>query len=270
MSNLTSRRGASSLWAALAAAVLAGATPTASAQPAATDSYLRAGFLLDQPDRTRFTDRDCASTSPAALYGCGTGIDGMPLGTWGEFGAAAGYELGFGYAVGTALRLEAVVMHRPRTLFEGQANFLQTRGMQEVSADVSALTAMLAAYVDLPALGLPPLGPFAPFVGGGVGLSRLAIGETRMAFARTTTLVPGGHRLSPAWMPTAGVAMTLGPRVTLDVAWRHTHLGAVDSGRGTGRIVWRDGSRDPLELALAETTATLASHGFSVALRYAF
>ena len=71
-------------------------------------------------------------------------------------------------------------------------------------------------------------------------------------------------------MPAAGVATTLGPRLTLDAAWRYTHLGTVDTGRGAGRIVWRDGSREPLEIALAETTAALAGHGLSVALRYAF
>ena len=231
---------------------------------------MRAGALLDRPDRTRFTDRDCASQSPGALYGCGTGPDGMRLSTLGGFGTTAGYELGLGYVAGAALRLEVVVSHRPRAAFAGRANFRQTTGRQTVSADVSALAGMLAAYLDLPALGLPRLGPFGPFVGGGLGLSRIAIGETRMAFPRTTTVVPGGRRLGLAWMPAAGVAAALGPRVTLDVAWRYTHLGAIDTGRGAGRIAWRDGSREPLEIALAETTADLAGHGLSVAVRYAF
>ena len=38
---------------------------------------------------------------------------------------------------------------------------------------------MLAAYVDLPQLGLPRLGPFSPFIGGGVGASYIDIGKTR-------------------------------------------------------------------------------------------
>ena len=194
----------------------------------------------------------------------------MPLSTLGAFGTTAGYELGIGYAAGAALRLEAVVSHRPRAAFEGRANFVQTTGGQAVTAEISAVSGMLAAYLDLPALGLSRLGPFSPLVGGGVGLSRIVIGETRMAFPRTATVVPGGQRLSLAWMPTAGIATALGPRATLEDACRYTHLGAIDTGRGAGRIVWRDGSREPLEIALAETTADLAGHGLSVAVRYAF
>ena len=46
--------------------------------------------------------------------------------------------------------------------------------------------------------------------------------------------------------------------------------GRLNRGRGAGRIVWRDGSRNPLETALAETLAALAGRRLSVALRYAF
>ena len=49
--------------------------------------------------------------------------------------------------------------------------------------------------------------------------------------------------------------------MTLDLAWRYTDYGAVQTGKGGGRIVWRDGSRAPLELDLAPTKADLASHG---------
>ena len=246
------------------------AAVSAQSVPASNELYLRAGAVLERPAGARFTDRNCASESPAALYGCGAGLDGATLSILGGFGTTAGYELGVGYAAAPALRIEAVVAHRPRAAFEGRANFVQTSGRQAVSADVSAVSAMLAAYLDLPALGLPRLGPFAPFVGGGAGVSRIAIGETRMEFPRTTTVVPGGRQVSLAWMPAAGVATALGPRVTLDIAWRYTHLGAVDTGRGAGRIVWRDGGREPLEIALAETTADLAGHGLVVSMRYAF
>ena len=276
-SNLKDGRGrAARSWparaAAAAAALVTAGTAAVSAQSfaAPNELYLRAGAVLDRPTRARFTDRNCASELPAALYGCGAGLDGAPLSTLGSFGTTAGYELGVGYAAGSALRIEAVVAHRPRAAFEGRANFVQTSGRQAVSADVSAVSAMLAAYLDLPALGLPRLGPFAPFVGGGAGVSRVAIGETRMEFPRTTTIVPGGRQVGLAWMPAAGVATALGPRVTLDIAWRYTHLGAVDTGRSAGRIVWRDGRREPLEIALAETTADLAGHGLVVSMRYAF
>ncbi len=231
--------------------------------------YLRAGFVADSSKPTRFRDEDCSSTSPAALYGCGDGLDGAPISSLGDFGTKAGIDLGLGYVAAPALRLEAVVQHRPRFSFDGRANFLQTTGRQDVSAELSTLTGMLAAYVDLPALGLPRMGPLSPFIGAGAGLSRIRIGEMRMEFARTRTIVPGGRRTGFAWMATAGVAVSLGSKMALDLAWRYTDYGAVKTGKATGRIEYRDG-RAPFPLSLARTRAALRRHGWGLSLRYAF
>lgn len=51
--------------------------------------YLRIGASLYLPSTTRFGDRNCLSTSPAALYGCGTGGDGIARGTRGDYSMAA-------------------------------------------------------------------------------------------------------------------------------------------------------------------------------------
>ena len=237
---------------------------------ASNDFYLLAGVALDWSETTRFTDKDCSSTSPAALYGCGTGVDGAPRSSLGDFGTMAVFEPGVGYIVAPFLRLEAAVQYRPNFSFEGRANFTQTTGRQAVSADMSSLSGMLAAYLDLPGLDLPRPGPFSPFIGGGMGLSRIDIDETRMEFPKTTTFVPGDCRVNLAWMLTAGVATALGKNVTLDLAWRYMDSGAVETGNAKGRIVWRDGSRDPLEIDLAKTRATLSSHELRLSLCYAF
>ena len=246
------------------------AAPVSPEATAPDDFYFRAGVVFDWSAQTRFRDEDCSSASPAALYGCGQGIDGAVRSSLGDFGTMAGFEFGLGYAAAPALRLEAVIQYRPTFSFQGRANFNQTTGRQKVSADVSALSSMLAVYLDLPELGLPRLGPFSPFIGAGGGLSRIDIDETHMQFTRTTTIVPGGDRVNPAWMLTAGLAAPLGEKVTLDLAWRYTDHGAVETSQGKGRIVWHDGTRDPLELGLAGTSANLRSHGLLVSLRYAF
>ena len=277
-------------WLALAAALAVAAVPAATladtdraATEAARDAdttpasgataldgfYLRAGFVADGSKPTRFKDEDCSSTSPAALYGCGDGVDGAPLSSLGDFGTKAGIDLGLGYVAAPALRLEAVLQHRPRFSFDGRANFRQTTDRQDVSAKLSTVTGMLAAYVDLPALGLPRVGPLSPFVGAGAGLSRIRIGETRMEFPRTRTVVPGGRRTGFAWMATAGVAVSLGDKMTLDLAWRYTDYGTVKTGKATGRIEFRDG-RAPFLLPLARTRAALRRHGWVLSLRYAF
>ena len=225
--------------------------------------YLRAGAVLDWTSGTRFGDRDCESTSPAALYGCGTGVDGESLSASGEFARAPGFEVGAGYVATTRIRVEATVQYRPTFSFNGRANFVQTSGRQDVSADISSLSALASIHADLPGRG-----PFSPFLGCGVGLSRNTIGETRMEFPRTTTVVPGASPVGFAWMLTAGVAARIREKMTVDVGWRYLDAGAVETGRATGRIVWRDGSREPLELELAETWANLSSHGLRVSLRY--
>ena len=65
-------------------------------------------------------------------------------------------------------------------------------------------------------------------------------------------------------------AKSLGERVTLNLAWRYTDSGIVETGQAKGRVVWRDGSRDPLEFDLAKTRANLSNHGLRVSLRYVF
>ena len=236
----------------------------------AGDVYLRAGIGFDLPAETRFMDKDCSSVSPAALYGCGTGGDGAPLRSLGDFGTVAGVEFGVGHILTRATRVEVLVEYRPRFAFDGRANFLAPARQQSVSADLSSLSGMLAAYLDLPELGVPRLGRFSPFLGGGVGAVRVEIGETRMAFPKTTTIVPGARRVNLAWMLTAGVATSLGDDTTLELAWRYTDLGLVETGEGRGRVVWRDGSREPLPLDLAPTRAKLRSHGLRLSLRYGF
>ena len=254
----------------LAAFAIAAAASTVSGSAIAGDLYLRAGFGLDRPVDTVFADLDCSSTSPAALYGCGLGGDGAPYRSRGGFRTVPALQAGVGYVVGPAARFEVLVELRPHLDFEGRANFLEPDRRQEVTADLSAVSAMFAGHVDLPGLGLPRLGPFDPFVGAGAGVVRTRIGETRMMFPRTTTIVPGARRTGFAWMLTAGLATALSERATLEFAWRYTDRGTVRTGRGEGRVVWRDGSREPLLLDLAATRARLRSHGLRVSLRYAF
>ncbi len=227
------------------------------------DFYILGSAVLDLRATSRFMDKDCSSETPAALYGCGTGVDGAALSASGEFARAPGFEVGAGYVATKRIRVEAAVQYRPPFSFNGRANFVQTTGPQDVSADLSSLTATLSAYADLPGTG-----PLSPFIGCGGGLSRNSIDETRMEFARTTTVVPGASRVGFAFLLTAGVAVRIRGKTTVDIGWRYTDSGAVETGRAKGRIVWRDGSRDPLELDLAETTANLTSHGLRVSLRY--
>ena len=218
-------------------------------------------------------DKDCRSESPAALYGCGKGIDGEALGSAGDFSVFPGFEVGVGYMLHPTLRLEAALQYRPDLSFDGSSNFTQSELMarRDVSAELSALSGMLAGYVDIFELLLLQFAtPIGPFIGVGAGLSHMEIGETRMDFPGLTPLSREAIILTFSWMLTAGVGVSLRGRMTVDIAWRYTDHGAIETSRGEGRVVWRDGSREPLQLDLGETRGHLRSHGLNVSLRYAF
>ena len=137
--------------AGVAAFVVATGMCLASGVAIAGDFYLRGGIGFDRPGRTAFTDIDCSSTAPAALYGCGTGVDWAPYRSVGEFGTVPAVEFGLGYAAGTA-RFELLIEYRPRFAFEGRANFLAPGQRESVSAKLSSVSGMLAGFVDLAAL----------------------------------------------------------------------------------------------------------------------
>ena len=250
------------------AAVLLAAT-SAEAM-AAEGCYLRVGLGFERPTETEFRDRDCEIESPVPLYGCGPAPDGGHHRSVGDFGTVSALEVGIGGTVAPAVRMEALIECRPNHTFNGRANFLAPERRQSVSAELSALSAMVAAYADLPALGLPRLGPFDPFFGAGVGVARIRTGETQMMFPKTTTHVPSGHRTGLAWMVTAGLTTALGENTMLDVAWRYSDLGTAESATGGGRVVWHDGSREPLLLDQAASEARLRSHGLRFSLRHVF
>lgn len=236
----------------------------------ADEFYLRGGLGLDRSGDAAFTDIDCASTVPAALYGCGRDGDGAPRRSFGDFGKMGVLELGLGYAPEGTMRYELMVEHRPSYSFEGRANFLAPDRQQSVAADISSVSGMLAAFADFPTLGSNGRTAITPYVGAGIGAVRNRIGTTTMTFPSTTTSVRGGSRTDLTLMVTAGVTLPLNERLGLDVAWRYTDLGEVHTGRGEGGVTWHDGSREPIALDLAPTWARIRSHGLRVSLRYSF
>ena len=105
-----------------------------------------------------------------------------------------------------------------------------------------------------------------------LGIEKTAMVRVRagIAYALTEAMDEGHCGLPVDELGPLAVAASLSERATLNLAWRYTDLGEVWTGRGTGRVVWRDGSREPLPLDLAPTRARLAGHGVRVSLRYGF
>lgn len=237
---------------------------------AASELYARVGIGLDSPVSAAFMDRDCSSTSPAALYGCGLANDGFPRRSIGEFGRTLSFAASLGIELTEDVRLELEFDHNAAREFAGEANFLATGRQQDVDTEYSSTTAMLSAYADVRTFLQASKRPFKIFGGFGFGLIRLELEDTLMSFPRTSTEVPGADRTNATWMLTMGLSTQVAKQTTLECAWRYTDMGEIRTGEAQGRVVWRDGRRTPLILNLAETSADLRSRELRISIRHSF
>ena len=235
------------------------------------DSYVRGSVLFDRPKDTGFLDDDCSTADDR--YACETGIDG-------DFETTTGLEVGLGYAMMPALRLEAALQYRPEFSFKGQAeiSLLGRTAERDFAAELNVWSAMLAAYLDvpIPGFGLLRHTPLSPFIGVGGGVSRIDVGDAQFGGGQLDSqvnrlLLPGDHQFSFSWMLSAGIAVSLA-KWTVDVAWRYTDLGGVESATGIAEDACRLlGCNLPdVDLPLASTLGELRSHGLILSLRYAF
>ena len=268
------RSGMMWFWAALLGIALAAALP----DWVLAQAYVRGGILLDRAKDTRLQDKDCSSAD--RLFGCGNEDDGASQGSFGDFGTMTGWEIGLGYPVVPALRLELAVQYRPEFSFEGEANLdndlLRTLSdSQDVSAELSLWSGLVATYLDIPLPGIALLRftPINPYLGAGAGLSRIEISDIRMDLPATaeSLIVPGDHQVSFSWMLTVGVGVSL-TKWTIDLAWRYTDHGDIETAAGVGRKVCRIARcRLPeLDLPVDPTIGSLQSQGFTLSVRYAF
>jgi opacity protein-like surface antigen len=247
---------------AAAAACLALAVPSAAAQ--ASSFYLRFGGGLDASEDTTLEDVDCGSTAPAALFGCGTGVDGRPIAARGDFGDTAVWEVGAGLDLGTRVRVELVAANRTDLDLAARANFARTPGEQGVHAEGRSLSLLLVGAVDLG----PASWRVQPFVAAGAGIARNSIGPVRFTFPglgadATTTTVDGTHT-DFAWSGAVGAALRLSPSATLDLALRYVDLGEMRTDPGPAVIVR---TRGTFVVPVASTAADLATRGVTLTLR---
>lgn len=258
------------------AIALAVAAPgVAGAQAAHADAtparwYLRAALGGADSRSATLLDRNCRSTSPPALFGCGEGGDGRRLAAPGTFGDSLRGELGLGLRLTPSLRAELFLAALPDLTFAGEANFPRVTGGQRVTAELQSEVAFVTGLWDLaPSFGRPNA-RWQPFVGAGVGVARHHLGRVTYRFPglapNAVTITRGGDRSDFAWQATAGLGVRLGPRATLELAYRYEDLGTVSTEPGSALIVR---SRGSLRLDVAPTAAKLRLHSVLCGVRWA-
>ncbi len=250
---------------ALAVLGVLGVAPTFG--QAAPRVYLRGAVGWEQSRDTTVKDLDCASTTPPALFGCGAGVDGKPLGARGDFGDTAALELGVGVELGRRTRVELALQSRPGFTLDANANFLGVSGDQPVSADADSLAAFVIGAVDLSRPGWR----FQPFVAAGAGAARNTVDSVRYDFPGlgldAATVVQGGTHTDFAWTAAAGLSFRLNDTASLELAARFTDLGEVRTDSGTARILR---AAETFDLDIAGTRADLHATGVTLGLRYRF
>ncbi|MCX5968815.1 MAG: outer membrane beta-barrel protein [Cyanobacteria bacterium] len=251
---------------AAAASGAAASGASASGADQRSGPYLRFGGGLDWSDPTSFRDQSCTSITPPALFGCGTGQNGRSLQAVGSFSQTPVLDGALGYRFTSWLRAEALLSWRPQLAFRGQSNFLGAGPSQPVNGAVESLAAFGVAYVDLPRIA-----GVRPFLGAGIGAAHNQLDGVTYRFpsiaANATTTTASGSSSGFAYLLTAGVAVPLSERLSLDLAYRFSDLGQVRSRSGSATIVRPRGTRS---LTIAGTEAALQTQGLQVSLRYAF
>lgn len=233
--------------------------------------YLRGAAGYEQSRAAHFSDTDCSSTTPPALFGCATGNDGQRIGAYGDFNRFPLAEVAVGRRILPWLRADLSVAYRFNMDYEGNANFLSVGASQPVSAKADSFNGMLNLFVDINGIpGVKKLWRFQPYAGGGVGLSYNRIGQMTFLFpdnpgAHKVSVTPSGDRKDVAFMLSVGVGIILTPQLTMDVAYRYADLGRVGTSPGN---MYMDSH--PAGIAVSDIETRLRSHGLTVGLRYHF
>ncbi len=200
--------------------------------------YFRVGAGLAVSENASFFDVDCHSVSPAALFGCVMGNDGRPIGAYGDFEKSVALDVGVGCIWNNWLSTEISFSYRPDFQFDGRSNFSQLEPLfrQEVKADAESLTVMVVGKIrPFPLFGLKKR-IIDPFVMAGMGIANNKIDSMVYTFPDTETITPNGRDSGFAWTVGAGLSYELGKNIEIEVLYRHTDLGQVNTDIGTMNI----------------------------------
>ena len=230
--------------------------------------YLKGGIAINQFSETHFRDMNCTRVSPAALYGCGKGVNGEPYQARGRFESTGSIDAGVGFYVTPTIRLETQLIYLSSMKFDGATNFLAPERRQTVDVDVSAVTALVFVHFDFQGFELPFVGRVVPSIGVGSGIVHSRVQQTTMTFPRTRTIVPGEQNSRPFYVLSMGISNKLSESTVLEVSWSYQKYDRFTTGNGHGRVEWIDGSRDPIALNLAATEAAIGGQKLGLALRY--
>jgi len=237
------------------------ATAAHSSQPGMF--YTKAGLGGSFSRDTTFSDKDCESSSPAALFGCGAGNNGNPLGADGDFGNSVLLEFGGGYQAYQWLRAEILLAYRPSFSFSGSSNFRQIDPSykQRVTGDASSFSGSFNVIFDVAStIGLSKQ-RFHPLLLGGIGFSHNRIQSMNYHFPTTVTQTPSGSTTEFSWNVGAGVAYDYTESIGFECIYRYSDLGTIETDADAMVITRRsDNSIISDSIVIGKTHADFTAH----------
>jgi opacity protein-like surface antigen len=151
-------------------------------------------------------------------------IDYSPL--WG---------IGIGYRINPNLRADFTIDWRDRYNVEGGQGF--ALGGTAIDSKVDNRAYMLNLYYDLerlPIIQLP--GAFKPYVGGGIGMSRIEINDRDVLVDGRVSRLTNDNKNQFAWQLMIGAGYNFTPEMTLDLGYRYANLGEAEMSSTEGSI----------------------------------
>jgi opacity protein-like surface antigen len=238
------------------------------------DWYVRGSVGYEKSRPADFSDTNCSSTHPPALFGCVNGADGKPIGAYGDFGHFPMLEAAVGRQFLPWLRADLALAYRFRMDYQGNANFLAPKmnpsPNQPVSASADSFSGMINLFIDFNGfLAEKRIWRFQPYAGGGIGVAYNRLDRMTYLFPDNTThkisVTPSGNRKDIAYMLAVGTGILLTNHLSLDIAYRYFDLGRVETASGNMFM-----NHAPAGIAIDSTEAPLRTHGLSIGMRYQF
>jgi OOP family OmpA-OmpF porin len=171
--------------------------------------------------------------------------------------------VGAGYRFTPAFRTDITLDYITRLKISGHNSSVTSLTN---SAKVSSLVGMFNGYLDIN--GLMPnnmLGPFQPYLTGGVGVASNDLGNTAYGFPGLGSGVvsqSGSTHTDFAWGAGAGIGYALTQNLTLDLGYKYMDLGQMRSG-STGTVLGTAFATTPIK-------ANLQVHTVMIGFRFAF
>lgn len=213
--------------------------------------YARADFGFLWAQETDIEDKNCNSAN--ALLGCGNSISG-------DYNSP-GAGLGLGFMPLRWLRSDVTGFYAWSGDFSGKDKLTP---QTTTTAEVTSLTGLVNAYIEIAGLTPGGLGAFKPYVGAGIGASRNRVKDVRSTVAGVNFTTPGGSNTDLAWSIAAGTGIQLTNSLALDLGYRFMDIGRVETDAGNATVL---GVTVPVD---GTESDRIKVHLVTVGLRYSF